>query len=460
MNVTTNKQWAMKDKTKNPKVCVIGAGCSGITAIKNLVQAGVEDVVCFEKGDAIGGNWRYTAGESHSSVCETTHIISSKTMSEYLDFPMPPGYPDYPSHRQVLAYFEAYTRHFGVERYIRFNTEVKKVEKTDAGKWRVVPANSEAQIFDYLLVANGHHSVPRHPALPGEFGGEYLHAHAYKTNKPFAGKRVLVTGAGNSGCDCAVEISRVADYVAISMRRPYYIVPKFLMGKPTDTFNGLMLLVPKFLRNLLQRFSLWLQVGDYRDYGLERPDYPVTKCHPVLNSELLYKIRHGRVHPRRGIKKIHGKTVIFHDGKSEDFDVLIAATGYKISFPFFDKNLIDWEEAESIPLYLRMCHPAHPALFFTGLVQPQGCVWPLADIQSKLAANIIAGRAKLPADLSRLAAKETGDIARDFLAAKRHSLEVHYQPFFKKVNRLVPKDAPEWNVSGVPAYHTRPHLDS
>jgi cation diffusion facilitator CzcD-associated flavoprotein CzcO len=111
---------------------------------------------------------------------------------------MPASYPGYPSHKQVPAYFGDYARHFGVEQYIRFNAEVKKVEKTDAGKWRVMLAHGEEQVFDYLLVANGHHSVPRHPALPGEFGGEFLHAHAYKTNGPFAGKRVLVLGAGNS----------------------------------------------------------------------------------------------------------------------------------------------------------------------------------------------------------------------------------------------------------------------
>ena len=83
-------------------VCVIGAGCSGLTSIKNLAQAGIEDIVCYERNDQIGGNWIFTAGESHSSVCETTHIISSKKMSEYLDFPMPDHYPDYPSHKQVL----------------------------------------------------------------------------------------------------------------------------------------------------------------------------------------------------------------------------------------------------------------------------------------------------------------------------------------------------------------------
>ena len=79
-----------------PKIAIIGAGCSGITAVKNLVGMGLKNIVCFEQNDQIGGNWVYSASESHSSVCETTHIISSKKLSEYVDFPMPDDYPDYP----------------------------------------------------------------------------------------------------------------------------------------------------------------------------------------------------------------------------------------------------------------------------------------------------------------------------------------------------------------------------
>ena len=166
----------MTAKSTSPSVCVIGAGCSGLAAIKNLIQAGVENIVCFEKNEQVGGNWIFTAGESHSSVCETTHIISSKTMSEFLDFPMPAHYPDYPSHAQVLAYFQDYCRHFGLERYIQFHTTVEKAENTKEGKWAVKLANGEQHHFDYLIVANGHHSVPRWPEVAGSFSGEMMHA--------------------------------------------------------------------------------------------------------------------------------------------------------------------------------------------------------------------------------------------------------------------------------------------
>ncbi|MCB0546047.1 MAG: NAD(P)-binding domain-containing protein [Phaeodactylibacter sp.] len=436
----------MAANSTSPSVCVIGAGCSGLAAIKNLIQAGVENVVCFEKNDQVGGNWIFTAGESHSSVCETTHIISSRTMSEFLDFPMPDHYPDYPSHAQVLAYFQNYARHFGLEKHIRFNTAISKVEETADKKWVVTLENGEQHQFDYLFTANGHHSVPRWPEIPGKFTGELLHSHSYKTNEPFAGKRVLVIGAGNSGCDCAVEISRVARHVGISMRRAYYIIPKFMMGRPTDTYNKLLTRLPHFLRQPLQKLSLRLQVGDYRDYGLENPDYPITQCHPTLNSELLYRIRHGKVHPRRGVSRFEGKKVHFTDGKVEEYDVVITATGYKIAFPFFEENFINFEEEERIPLYLRMIHPGHPTLFFIGLTQPQGCIWPLSDLQAKLAANHIAGRWPIPKNLRELAEAECREIEKDFLHTKRHSLEVHFHPFFNKIQKQIPKGAPEWGV--------------
>lgn len=425
-------------------VAIIGAGCSGLTAIKNCLQAGINQVVCFEKGDQLGGNWVFTAAESHSSVCETTHIISSKKLSEYIDFPMPDHYPDYPSHRQVLEYFQAYARHFELAPYIRFNTAVEAAKPLPDGRWTLHLSDGSQQVFDYLMVANGHHSAPKLPQFKGHFTGKIQHSHSFKNNQTYAGQRVLVVGAGNSGCDCAVEISRVADRVAISMRRPYYIIPKFMMGRPTDTYNKLLVKLPQFLRKRLQRLSLWLQVGNYEDYGLQTPDYPITRCHPTLNTELLYKIRHGKVQPRRGIERVDGQQVHFEDGTVEEFDVIMAATGYEINFPFFNKDLIDYSDAERIPLYLRMIHPDFKRLFFIGLVQPQGCVWPISDHQAKLAASHIAGRWPLPTDLRRRAEAEADDIARQFITSKRHRLEIHYHPFIAQLQKLIPPQAPEW----------------
>ena len=419
----------------SPKIAIVGAGCSGITAIKNLIEAGIKDVVCFEQNSDVGGNWIYSAEPSHSSVCETTHIISSKIMSAYSDYPMPEDYPDYPSHKQVLAYFRSYAKHFDLYPYIRFNTRVAQISKREDDTWKITLDDGTTQRFDYLLLANGHHSTPRLPALKGTFSGDMIHSHAYKTNIPYKDQRVLIIGSGNSGCDCAVETSRVAEFVAISIRNPNYIIPKFFLGRPTDTFNEHLIYFPKFITRFLQKITLRLQLGKYEDYGLESPKFSVTKSHPTLNSELLYKIRHGKVHPRKGIVKIEDKKVYFTDGKVEEYDAIIAATGYKITTPFFEKTFLDYSEADRVPLYLRMFHPRHANLLFIGLVQPQGAVWPLSDAQSRLAAQYIQGKWTLPENVQNLAELDSDFIDKEFVKAKRHTIEVHYHQYLKQLEK-------------------------
>lgn len=422
----------MKDA---PRVAVIGAGCSGITALKNCLEQGL-DATCYEANGDIGGNWIYSEQESHSSVCETTHIISSKTLSEYLDFPMPEDYPDYPSHDQVLRYFRSYADHFGLRPRIRFNTRVERAELGGDQRWTLTFGDGSTEVFDYLLTANGHHHHPRHPeGIAENFSGRYLHSHNYKHNRSFEAERVLVIGSGNSGCDCAVEISRVAKTVDISIRRAHYIIPKFFLGKPADTFNKGLQYLPGFLRAPLQKLSLRFQVGPYSAYGLEEPTEPVTKTHPTLNSELLYKIRHGKVHPRRGIRAVEGKTVWFTDGSQGEYDTIVAATGYKITFPFFEKAMINYEEADRIPLFLRMFHPDYPTLIFIGLFQPQGAIWPLSDMQSRVAAAYMTGDYVLPNDLAREAEADSDHIESEFARSKRHTIEVHYHAFKKRLER-------------------------
>ncbi len=322
------------------RIAIIGAGCSGLTAIKNLLEVGLQDIVCYEKSEQIGGNWVYTATPGHSSINRMTHTISSKYLSQFSDFPMPDEYPDYPSHQQILAYFQAYALHFHLEKFIRFNVAVLHVAKIGNERWRLFLSDGTQSEFDYLLVANGHLAIPRHPEWRENFSGRYIHAHDFKTSEGLHNKRVLVVGAGNTGCDCAVEACRDASQVDISLRTPQYIIPKFIMGKPTDTFAASFQWLPYGLQSLLQKIALRLQIGKYRDYGLPEPDFSPTRAHPTINSEIFDKIRHGKIHPRPGIQSISDQTVHFADGSSAQYDIILAATGYKISFPFFDSDFI------------------------------------------------------------------------------------------------------------------------
>jgi len=415
-------------KENRPHICVIGAGPSGITAAKNLRQAGLDNVAVLERSGRLGGNWVYDPKPGHSSVFETTHVISSKRLSEFLDYPMPKSYPDYPSHRQILRYFEDYAAHFGVTPAIRFHAEVTKATRREAGGWSIGLAGGEQLQCDHLLVANGHHWDPRWPEYPGTFTGEWMHAHTFKSNRGFEGKRVLVIGGGNSSCDIAVETGRVSERTVISLRRGYHFVPKIMFGRPSDRINARLLWLPDRLRIALMELSLRLLVGSPRKYGLPKPDHHLFESHPVVNSELLYVIRHGRVFPKGDVARFEGTTVHFADGSKEDFDVVIAATGYRIHFPFLDPSVAGWSDG-AVPLYLKTIHPDYDDLFFIGLVQPAGCIWPLADLQSRLAAAAITGRWRRPADLKQRIEREIAATEAAFVHTARHSIEVDYHRY-------------------------------
>lgn len=415
-----------------PRVCVIGAGPSGLAAIKNLQEQGVEHITVFEKSNQIGGNWVYDEQNTHSSVYETTHIISSKRWSQFEDFPMPADYPDYPSHKQVLSYFHSYAHHFDLLKYIRFKTTVLQVEQNEHKKWCVVVEDEQGiheDLFDYLLVANGHHWDPYTPEYPGVFTGEFLHSHQYKKAAVFQGKKVLVVGGGNSACDVAVEISRVSPDTYISMRRGYHIFPKFVFGKPTDDAVAKTQWMPAWLRQKF--FSLVIRVlqGRYAKYQLMKPDCGPLEIHPTINTELLYFIRHGKIRTRPGITHFEGKKVYFTNGKHHEFDTVIFATGYKISFPFLDKNIVDFSSSTQVPLYRKMMHADFDSLYFIGLCQPQGCIWPLADYQSKIVARIIMGTLERPQQLHQKIVQEMNKPHYRFKSHMRHALEVDYHMF-------------------------------
>ena len=226
---------------KSLKVCVVGAGSSGIVAAKVLAGHGI-DFDCFEKGSGIGGNWRFRNDNGMSASYASLHINTSKEKMAYSDFPMPDDYPDYPHHSQILDYFEHYVDHFKLRDRIRFQTEVRSIEPTDSGRWKVEvegPNGPGTHDYDAVLVANGHHWSPRmpEPPFPGSFDGRVFHSHDYETFEGFEGKRALIVGIGNSAVDIACEVCRVADATFLSTRRSAHILPKYAFGKPIDHFT-------------------------------------------------------------------------------------------------------------------------------------------------------------------------------------------------------------------------------
>ncbi|MFM1795048.1 MAG: hypothetical protein RL642_1433 [Bacteroidota bacterium] len=421
------------------RVCVIGAGPSGITAAKNLKDEGM-DVVVYDLGADVGGNWVFTEEVGHSSVFETTHIISSKTLSEYMDYPMPADYPDYPSHKHLAAYFQNYARHFDLYPLIQFKTLVKHCERNVDGTWKVVTEKNGQETvaqFDALAVCNGHHWLPRMPEYPGHFDGEFIHSHEVKKFSRFTGKKVLVIGGGNSACDVAVESSRVADSVDMSWRRGYWIAPKFMMGKPADVFSTKIHWLPRKIWQKLSAFSLYIRNGKNSDYGLPEPDGPLGSHHPTINEDLFFTIRHGKIKPRADIASLHGREVVFKDGSKGEYDIIVACTGYIIAHPFFDKQLIDYSEGE-VPLWLRMMHPDFNNLYFIGLFQPLGCIWPGSELQSKIMARELSGKWKRPSSIKKLINEEIKHPDFHQINTPRHTITVDYHRFRKRLLKQLP----------------------
>ncbi|HAH38005.1 MULTISPECIES: NAD(P)-binding domain-containing protein [unclassified Algoriphagus] len=428
----------------NQKVAVIGVGPSGITALKNLLDQGI-DAVAFDRNQDVGGNWIYSEDESHSSVFETTHIISSKTLSQYEDFTFDefdPETADYPSHDELRRYFQAYATKFNLYPFIRFGTLVKKCQWIDQKTWEITTekdGKETVEIFTHLVVANGHHWKPRYPQYPGEFSGDFLHSHQFKKATPFKDQRVLVIGGGNSACDVAVETSRVSSKTAISWRRGYRIVPKFIFGKPSDKVAEQSKWIPPKIRMFLNSILLRIIIGKNEAYGLRPPTEAFGATHPTINDELLHKIRHGKVKPRLDIKRFEGKKVIFEDGREEEFDTIIACTGYWLSHPFFDKDFIDYSKGP-VPLYLKMFHPEIHNLYFVGMFQPLGCIWPGAELQSKLMAQELIGKWKRPSNLGELCQKEVKNPHYNQIETPRHTITVDYHQFVNDLKKQLPKE--------------------
>jgi len=426
------------------KVCVIGAGSSGLTACQVLAARGIP-FDCFEKGSHIGGNWRYENDNGTSSAYRSLHINSARKLMSYKAFPMPEDYPDYPSHYQVAKYFDDYAERFGLTERITFRTEVVGAEPVE-GSWDVIVEDGggkrETNRYRAVLVANGHHWSPRwpEPSFPGsdDYTGEQMHVHHYREPDVLEGKRVLVLGIGNSAVDVAVESSRIAEKTFLAMRRGAYVLPKFLGGKPIDEsappfMSRLPISVQRFFFNRL----LSMTVGDMTAYGLPKPDHKLLEAHPTVSSELLPRLGHGDITVKPNIERFSGgRTVRFADGSGEEIDLVVYCTGYKIEFPFLDQEVFNARD-NRMQLYQRVASPKSPGLYFIGFVQPLGPVMPIAEAQSEWVADLLTAKAALPSapEMRKEIADYDRWLTRRFVASKRHTIEVDFHPYLRQIRR-------------------------
>jgi thioredoxin reductase len=436
------------------KYCVIGAGASGLVVAKTLREQAIP-VEVLEREDDVGGNWYY--GRQCSSVYASTHLISSKRMTEFTDFAMPKEYPPYPSHAQALEYLRSYARHFGLYESIRFQSSVLRVEPATDGddsaargseaapRWLVTTDDGQTRSYRGLIIASGHHWDPLWPELQGKFNGKILHARDYKTPDILAGKRVLVIGAGNSGCDIAVEAAQHAAAVYHSLRRGYHFLPKFVGGTPIDSGGELLhrWRLPLWARRAIVNFLIRMSHGRPERYGLPAPDHRLLETHPIVNSQLLYFVGHGRIQIRPAVQELLGNSVRFDDGREDEVDLILCATGYRVSFPFLDERLV-FDERGMPRLFLNAFHPRYDNFFVAGLIQPNSGLWSLVDWQARLMAAFVRAQENDPAKARwfhklKASRRDNSSGGIHYIGSERHKLEVEYFAYRERLKKLLSK---------------------
>ncbi|MEP0710518.1 MAG: monooxygenase, partial [Algoriphagus sp.] len=219
----------------------------------------------------------------------------------------------------------------------------------------------------------------------------------------------------------------------------YRIVPKFFFGKPSDVVAERTKWLPLKVRSFFNQILLNVMLGDNKLYGLRPVTEPFGSVHPTINDELLHKIRHGKVLPKLDIERFEGRKVVFEDGSEEEFDSIVACTGYWLSHPFFDKKLINYSEGP-VPLWLKMFHPTITNLYFIGMFQPLGCIWPGAELQSKLMAQELVGNWQRPENIAELCQKEVSRPHYKQINTPRHTITVDFHHFVKDLKKQLPKN--------------------
>jgi dimethylaniline monooxygenase (N-oxide forming) len=419
-----------------PRACVIGAGSSGIAAVKALHERGIP-FDCFEASDEIGGNWVFGNRNGMSAAYRDLFINVSRERMAYSDFPMPTSYPDFPHHTHIREYFNDYLDHFGLRPHITFDTAVQHAAPHEDGAWEITLAGGERRTYDALLVANGHHWDPRwpEPAFPGAdtFAGEQLHAHSYVDNSLFADRNVVVLGMGNSAMDIAVESSYVAANTYLAARHGAWIIPKYVFGKPVDQLPQDPR-VPFAIRQRMIHQVIKSYTGDPERYGLPKPDHKFGEAHPTVSGRILDRIAHGTITPVPNIAALEGSQVRFADGRVVDADVVVYCTGYRITFPFLDPDLVSAPD-NHIELYRRVFHPDIPGLYFIGLLQPLGAIMPLAEAQGQWVGDHLLGDYALPsaAELRADIAADQAAMAKRYVASKRHTIQVDFDDYLRDI---------------------------
>jgi hypothetical protein len=395
--------------TNERSVAIIGAGPGGLVAAKYLRSEGFEPVI-FEQSHDIGGQWH--GNRLHSGVWPGLRTNTSRILTSFSDLSHDDRLPVYPTQQDLHAYLLRYAAAFDLVSCIRRGTRVTRIDRADGG-WAVHrhdPGGTDATgIFARVVVATGRHHEPTIPHVRGleSFAGTCgaIHTFAYEGPDAYRRRHVLVCGGSISALEIAGELAAAgADRVVSATRRQRYVMQKLLAGVPADhlaftRFGALAEeslpadIVAQGFKELILRTS-----GSPEQYGTRPPADNVLEAGVTLSQQFLPLVAEGRIECRSWPREVRGRSVLFEDGRSEQFDGLIFGTGYRISLPFVDAATRLMLDADSnhLDVYGFTFHPDLPGLAFLGLFELVGPYFPVLELQARWIAYAWSGAQPMP----------------------------------------------------------------
>jgi len=302
---------------------IVGAGPAGLACAAMMREIDLAPLV-LEKENAIAAPWR--------RHYECLHLHTERAFSALPGMAMPRRYPRFPSRLEVIEYLEAYAVRFDIR--ARYNVEVRAIRRSGAS-WAVDCGESILKA-PVIAVAVGWASFPYQPACAGleDYVGSIVHSSEYRNAAPYAGKKTLVVGYGNSGGEIALDLARSGVDATLSVRGPIQIMPRTILGIPTATLALIQRKIPLWVADLVNLPLIVATTGDLRRVGLQRsakgPRQMAEEGRiPVIDIGTLAKIREGQIKVRPGVAHFTRDGVVFQSSSEEKFDAVIFATGFR-----------------------------------------------------------------------------------------------------------------------------------
>jgi cation diffusion facilitator CzcD-associated flavoprotein CzcO len=377
---------------------IVGAGPGGLAVAGRMRQADL-DFVMIEKTDRVGDSW-------HRHY-DRLHLHTVKELSHLPGLEFPDHYPRYVPRKELADYYQQYASAFSIEPLL--GEEARKVRRSEE-RWVTTTGTGLEIISDNVVIATGLNHAPTRPHYPGEesFEGRLVHSREYHSPGPFLGERVLVVGMGNTGAEIALDLSEAGVDTAISVRGPVNIVPRDVLGRPTQLTARMLARLPVGLGDRIGTLVRRLTVGDLSRFGIATPEIaPLAQLRergktPVIDVGTVAAIKRGRIAVRPAIERLEADRVVFTDGREERYDTVILATGYR---PMLEQLLGDTPgilDGKGLPEHVSAPEPNH-GLFFVGFDnhRPGGVLGTVVEESAEVVDAISRSAAPRPGHRSR-----------------------------------------------------------